>query len=69
MDPYDHQKPRRGISRSTWVLIAFLAAAAYFVFSEHRTHLIDYLPLVLLAACPLMHLIPQGCPLMYRSSY
>jgi Protein of unknown function (DUF2933) len=56
MDPNDNQEPRRGISRSTWVLIGFLAVAAYFLFSEHRAHFIYYLPFVLLAACPLMHL-------------
>jgi hypothetical protein len=56
MDPNDNQEPRRGISRSTWVLIGFLAVAAYFLLSEHRAHFIYYLPFVLLAACPLMHL-------------
>jgi hypothetical protein len=38
------------------VLIGFLAVAAYFLFSEHRAHFISYLPFLLLAACPLMHL-------------
>jgi len=56
MDPNDNQEPRRGISRSTWVLIGFLAVAEYFVFSEPRAPFIYYLPFVLLAAYPLMHL-------------
>jgi hypothetical protein len=56
MNPNENLEPRRGISRSTWVLIGFLAMAAYFLFSEHRAHFISYLPFLLLAACPLMHL-------------
>ena len=56
MDPNETQQPRQGSSRSTWVLIGFLAVAAYFLFSEHRAHFISYLPFLLLAACPLMHL-------------
>ena len=52
---HDHD-PGRGISRSTWVLIGFLAVAAYFLLSEHRAHFINFLPFLLLAACPLMHL-------------
>ena len=55
MDPNDKEQLRRGISRSSWVLIGFLAIAAYFLFTEHRAHMAPYLPL-LLAACPLMHL-------------
>jgi hypothetical protein len=43
------------MSRGTWVLMGFLAVAAYFLFTEHRAHFISYLPFVLLAACPLMH--------------
>lgn len=39
-----------------WVLIAFLAIAAFFLFSEHRAHLLGALPFLLLLACPLMHL-------------
>ena len=37
----------------------FSAIAAYFLITEHRAHLalaVPYLPWLLLAACPLMHL-------------
>jgi hypothetical protein len=51
-----HGDRDRGISRSTWVLIGFLAVAAYFLLSEHQAHFIRFLPFLLLAACPLMHL-------------
>ena len=53
---HDLRAARSGSTRSTWALIGFLAIAAYFLLSEHRAHFIQYLPFVLLAACPLMHL-------------
>jgi hypothetical protein len=55
MKPDEQHRPN-GISRNIWVLIGFLAVAAYFLFSEHRAHFIYYLPFVLVLACPLMHL-------------
>ena len=33
----------------------FAIIAAFFIVVEHRAHLLPYLPLLLLAACPLMH--------------
>ncbi|MDO8464288.1 MAG: DUF2933 domain-containing protein [Gallionella sp.] len=39
-----------------WILIVFLAIAAFFLFAEHRAHLLGILPYLLLLACPLMHL-------------
>lgn len=39
-----------------WILVAFLAIAAFFLFTEHRAHLLGALPFLLLLACPLMHL-------------
>ena len=39
--------------------MAFLiiaAVAAYFLLKEHTAHVAGYLPFLLLAACPLMHL-------------
>lgn len=38
------------------VLVVFLAIAAFFLYTEHSAHLYGYLPYLLLAACPLMHL-------------
>ena len=40
-----------------WVFWGFLAIAAYFVATEHRAHAIQFLPYLLLLACPLMHLL------------
>ena len=45
-------------ARAKWVFIAFLAIAAYFVIAEHKAHLsglLYYLPVLLLLACPLLH--------------
>lgn len=39
-----------------WILIAFLAIAAFYLLTEHRAHLLGVLPFLLLLACPLMHL-------------
>jgi len=43
-------------SKSNLVLIAFIAVSGIFLVAEHRAHVIEWLPFVLLAACPLMHL-------------
>jgi hypothetical protein len=56
MTSNQHHQPGRGISRGIWILIGFLAIAAYFLFSEHRAHFINWLPFLLLAACPVMHI-------------
>ena len=40
-----------------WVFWAFLAIAGFFLLAEHRAHVVEYLPLALLAACLLLHLL------------
>ncbi len=50
-------------SRAKWVFIGFAAIAAYFLIAEHRAHLSEYLkywPLLLVLACPLLHLFMHG---------
>jgi hypothetical protein len=45
--------------RTTSVTIgacAFLAIAAFFLWEEHRAHVLGILPYLLLAACPIVHL-------------
>lgn len=64
--PHDHSAPghegsdganrQRTVSR--WVFVGFVLIAGYFLITEHRAHLVGfvpYLPLLLLAACPLLH--------------
>jgi len=46
-------KPRM---RARWALWGFMAVAAFFLWSEHRAHVMGLLPYLLLLACPIMHL-------------
>jgi hypothetical protein len=50
----DHGSRLRTVSR--FVFFGFLAIGAYFLLTEHRAHVVGFLPFALLAACPLMHL-------------
>lgn len=52
----DRHQADRHSTRGKWVLIGFLAIAAFFLFTEHRAHLFGALPFLLILACPLMHL-------------
>ena len=51
-------EPRRSFPRIPWTLGAcvFLAIGAFFLWEEHRAHLLGALPYLLLLACPLMHI-------------
>jgi len=43
----------------TWpqaTLIVFLAVAGFFLWTEHRAHLMGYLPFLIFLLCPLMHI-------------
>ena len=39
------------------VLCGFLIIAAFFLFTEHRAHVLGILPYVLLLLCPILHLL------------
>lgn len=60
----DHSVPGRDTSRpstrSRWALIAFLSVAGFFLWTEHRAHVLGILPYLLALACPLMHLFHHG---------
>jgi hypothetical protein len=47
-------------SKNRLVLIGFLAVAAYFLWTEHRAHVVQFLPYGLLLLCPLLHLFHGG---------
>jgi len=49
-----------GWSRYRIVLLGFLAIAAYFLWTEHRAHVVQFLPYGLLLLCPLLHLFHGG---------
>jgi hypothetical protein len=42
------------------VFIGFLAIGAFFLITEHRAHILGWLPFLLLLACPLMHFMHGG---------
>jgi hypothetical protein len=55
---HDHEHPESPNSQrivSRFVFFGFVAVAAYFLITEHRAHLFGWLPFLLFAACPLMH--------------
>ncbi len=39
-----------------WGAIALIGAASYFLITEHREHVFEYLPYLILLLCPVMHL-------------
>ncbi|MBK4734644.1 DUF2933 domain-containing protein [Noviherbaspirillum pedocola] len=57
---HQHDAGHRSFSISKWVLTGFLLVAAFFLWTEHRAHLLGILPYLLFAACPLMHLFHHG---------
>ena len=54
-DHHDQGPPRFWRSRFGigWVVLA--AIAGWFLWTEHRAHLLGFLPYLFLLACPLMH--------------
>ena len=47
-------------SARVWLFWGFAAIGAFFLLTEHYAHVVPYLPWLLLAACPLMHLFGHG---------
>lgn len=56
---HQHETDRHA-RRGKWILIGFSLVAAYFLYTEHRAHVLGALPYLLLLACPLMHLMHHG---------
>lgn len=48
-------QPSGGGNYGRWVFWGFLLIAGYFLVAEHRGHVVEYLPVLLLLACPLLH--------------
>ena len=54
-----NSSPQHHARNGTWywfAFCAFLAIAAFFLWSEHRAHALGVLPYLLLLACPLIHI-------------
>lgn len=60
MHDHAHHLPRTERSPlrlPIWIgFLGFLPVALFFLWTEHRAHLLGALPFLLLLACPLMHL-------------
>jgi hypothetical protein len=54
-DMTDPARYERYLRRLRWGLGLFLAVAFFFLWQEHRAHLLGALPWLLLLACPAMH--------------
>jgi hypothetical protein len=55
---HQHEDPTLG--RGKWMLIGFLIITGFFLFTEHRAHLLGFFPYILILACPLMHFFHHG---------
>jgi hypothetical protein len=47
-------------SKAALVAAGFLIIGLFFLWSEHRAHLLGVLPYLLILACPLMHVFMHG---------
>lgn len=55
----EHSHGKHGASgggAGRWIFGGFALVAVYFLLTEHRAHIIQYLPVLLLLACLVMHL-------------
>ena len=48
--------PEKHTTASRVALTVFAASAGFFLWTEHRAHVIEYLPWAIFLLCPLMHL-------------
>ncbi len=60
MEQHQHDDHDGFKTKARYALWAFLAIAAFFLWTEHRAHLLGALPYLLVLACPLMHLFMHG---------
>lgn len=54
------EQPSWWRSRSGLVFLGFAAIAGFFLWEEHKAHILGVLPYALLLLCPLMHLFQGG---------
>jgi hypothetical protein len=56
MADHSHEDRPSGGGYGRWVFWGFVLIAAFFLITEHRAHVFQYLPFLLIAACPLLHM-------------
>lgn len=52
--------PKTFWSRTNIVFACFFVIAGFYLITEHQAHVFGYLPIVLLLACPLLHVFMHG---------
>ena len=55
MDITGHEPPPFWRSRAGVALFVVVAVGGFLLFTEHRAHVLGFLPFAFLLACPLMH--------------
>jgi hypothetical protein len=55
MNITEHEPPPFWRSRGGVALLVVSTVGGFFLFTEHRSHVLGLLPFALLLACPLMH--------------
>lgn len=56
MNASNHEPPAFWRSRGGVALLIVAAIGGFLLFTEHRAHVLGFLPYAFLLACPLMHL-------------
>lgn len=56
MAEHSHGNQSTGGGVGRLVFWGFVLIAGYFLITEHRAHVVQFLPFLLVLACPLMHL-------------
>ena len=55
-----HEKAPFWTTPKGLVALIFIGFVSYFLIIEHREHLFEYLPFIILLACPFMHIFMHG---------
>ena len=57
MSEVESPRPGEHQPRTNWILIGFLAVAAFFLITEHTAHVLGALPYLILLLCPILHFV------------
>jgi hypothetical protein len=57
LSPNDHSPALPGHSRYWGGVAVLMMIAAFFLWTEHRAHVLGVLPYLIFLACPLIHLL------------
>lgn len=55
-----HDESKQPPFNTNWIWLGFILVAGFFLLTEHRAHLLGWLPWLILLACPLLHIFMHG---------